>query len=222
MNTSAITTNQTKLHDSPVQTNKFINGSINMFGIIPSALLMTMCLLYGMYLLVHKDYPIVAPTPVPVMPDIFMVDTDIVEILEAQPPVRPVERATPPPTHTIDPVEIEIESELNFNERIVTVKPPIKNALGLGGQMVPFIKIAPQYPSTAASKGIEGYVDVIFDVTELGSTDNIRIVGFLPSAVFNKSVIKAVKGWKYKPNEVDGVAVRTFDIKDRIRFAMEK
>jgi protein TonB len=40
--------------------------------------------------------------------------------------------------------------------------------------------------------------------------------------VFNKSVIKAVKGWKYKPNQVEGVAVRTFDVKDRVRFTMEK
>jgi protein TonB len=88
--------------------------------------------------------------------------------------------------------------------------------------MAPFIKIAPQYPSAAANKGIEGYVDVIFDVTELGSTDNIRITGYVPSAVFNNSVMKAVKGWKYKPNEVNGVAVRTPDVRDRIRFTLEK
>ena len=62
--------------------------------------------------------------------------------------------------------------------------------------MVPFIKIAPQYPANAATKGIEGYMDVMFDVTELGPTDNIRIIGYVSSTVFNKSVIKAVKAWK--------------------------
>jgi protein TonB len=228
MNSSMITTNT--ISDSKLKTNKYINGFMNsatnrianMFGIIPSALVVTLCLLYGMYLLVHKDYPVIVPKTLPVIPEVFMMDTTIDPILEEQPPVRPVEQAAPPPIHNVDPVETEIVGDFNFNERIVTVKPPFKGGLGLGGQMVPFIKIAPQYPATAATRGIEGHVDVMFDVTELGSTDNIRIIGYVPSAVFNKSVIKAVKGWKYKPNEVDGVAVRTFDIKDRIRFTMEK
>lgn len=224
MNNSTITTDT--IRDSTLQTNKFMNKVMNqiakMFGIIPSALVVTLCLLYGMYLLVHKDYPMIVPKKPPVIPEIFMMDTKIVPILETQPPARPVEQVAPPPMHKVDPVEIEIVGDPNFNERIITVKPPIHGSLGLGGQMVPFIKIAPQYPTTAATKGIEGYVDIMFDVTELGSTDNIRIIGYVPSTVFNKSVIKAVKGWKYKPNEVDGVAVRTFDVKDRIRFAMEK
>ncbi|HCS65231.1 MAG TPA: hypothetical protein DIW64_14865 [Cellvibrio sp.] len=228
MYSATITTNT--LPDSKLQTNKYKSGLsnnvanriANMFGIIPSALVVTLCLLYGMYLLVHKDYPMIVPKTPPVIPEIFMMDTTIVPILEEQPPVRPVEQTAPPPMHKVDPVEIEVIGEVNFNEPVVTAKPPIKGLVGLGGQMVPFIKINPQYPSAAASKGIEGYVDVMFDVTELGSTDNIRITGYVPSTVFNKSVIKAVKGWKYKPNEVDGVAVRTFDVKDRIRFAMEK
>ncbi len=228
MNSSTITTNT--IRDSKLQTNKFMSGVensasnriANMFGIIPSALVMTLCLLYGMYLLVHKDYPMIVPKAPPAIPEVFMMDTTIEPILEARPPVRPVEQTAPPPMHNVDPVEVEIVGDPNFNEPVVTVKPPINGVLGLGGQMVPFIKIAPQYPTTAATKGIEGYVDIMFDVTELGSTDNIRIIGYVPSTVFNKSVIKAVKGWKYKPNEVDGVAVRTFDVKDRIRFALEK
>lgn len=224
MNSSTITTST--IHGSTLPTNKMMkvvmSSAVNMFGIIPSALVVTLCLLYAMYLLVHKDYPMVVPKTPPVMPEIFMTDTTIDPILEAQPPVRPVEQAAPPPMHKVDPVEIDLTGMPNFNERIVMVKPPITSGLGLGGQMVPFIKIAPQYPSVAATKGIEGYVDVMFDVTELGFTDNIRIIGYVPSTVFNKSVLKAVKGWRYKPNEVNGVAVRTPDVKDRIRFAMEK
>lgn len=218
MNTSAMTINKKIFSDAVAQRH----GFINILGIIPAAFAMTTCLLYAMYLLVHKDYPLVAPKPVPLMPEVFMTDTVIEEFQKEPPPVRPIEQLPPPPMHKVEPVEVNIEGDPNFRERIITLKPPINDGLGLGGQMVPFIKIAPQYPTAAATKGIEGYVDVMFDVTELGSTDNIRIVGYLPSTVFNKSVIKAVKGWKYKPNEVDGVAVRTFDVKDRIRFAMEK
>lgn len=52
--------------------------------------------------------------------------------------------------HKAGPVEVKIVGESNFNERIITVKSPINGGLGLGSQMVPFIKIVPQYPTTAA------------------------------------------------------------------------
>lgn len=111
-------------------------------------------LLYEMYLLVHRNYPMIVPKTPPVIPEVFMTDTTIDPILEERPPVRPDEQTAPPPLHKVDPVEIEIAGESNFNERIITVKSPFKRGLGLGGQMVPFIKIAPQYPANAATKGV--------------------------------------------------------------------
>lgn len=192
-------------------------------GAIPAALLMTMSLLYAMHYLIHNDYPVAIDDPVVTIPEFIMDTPPPIVTREDEPPVRPVEQQSPPPVNRFDPPEVSIDGDgIHFGDPVDIVKPPIKGIFGMGGQMVPFIKIAPQYPVAAASKGVEGYVDVMFDVTESGATDNIRIIGYVPSAVFNKSVIKAVKGWKYKPNEVDGVAVRTFDVKDRIRFTMEK
>jgi len=192
-------------------------------GVILAALLMTMSLLYAMHYLIHNDYPVAIDDPVATIPEFIMDTPPPIATREDEPPVRPVERQLPPPVNRFDPPEVTIDDGgINLGGPVDIVKPPIKPGFGVGGQMVPFIKIAPQYPTAAATKGVEGYVDVMFDVTELGSTDNIRIIGYVPSSVFNKSVLKAVKGWKYKPNEVDGVAVRTFDVKDRIRFAMEK
>jgi len=192
-------------------------------GVICAALLMTMSLLYAMHYLIHNDYPAVIEDAIATIPEFIMDAPPPIVTREEEPPVRPVEQQLPPPVNRFDPPEVNIDGEgMHLGGPVDIVKPPIKGTFGVGGQMVPFIKIAPQYPVTAASKGVEGYVDVMFDVTELGSTDNIRIIGYVPSAVFNKSVIKAVKGWKYKPNQVDGVAVRTFDVKDRIRFTMEK
>ena len=192
-------------------------------GVTCSALFITMSLLYAMHHLIHNDYPEVVDDPIAPIPQFIMDTPPPIITREDEPPVRPVEQQLPPPVNRFDPPEVDTSGEsMNLGGPVDIVKPPIKGAFGVGGQMVPFIKIAPQYPAAAASKGVEGYVDVMFDVTELGSTDNIRIVGYVPSAVFNKSVIKAVKGWKYKPNQVEGVAVRTFDVKDRVRFTMEK
>jgi protein TonB len=191
-------------------------------GAIPAALLMTLALLYAMHYLIHND-PVVSDDPVATIPEFIMDAPPPIVTREDEPPVRPVEQQLPPPVYRFDPPEVNTGGgSMNLGGPVEIVKPSIKSTFGIGGQMVPFIKIAPQYPAAAASKGVEGYVDVMFDVTELGSTDNIRIVGYVPSTVFNKSVIKAVKGWKYKPNEVEGVAVKTFDVKDRVRFTMEK
>jgi len=192
-------------------------------GVMPAALLMTVSLLYAMHYLIHNDYPVVIDDPREKIPTFIMDTPPPIVTREDEPPVRPVEQQLPPPANRMELLEVVIDgSSLNIRDPVVIAKPPITGTFGMGGQMVPFIKIAPQYPTAAATKGVEGYVDVMFDVTELGSTDNIRIIGYVPSSVFNKSVLKAVKGWKYKPHEVDGVAVRTFDVKDRIRFAMEK
>lgn len=196
---------------------------VRVIGVISAAFLMTMSLLYAMHYLIHNDYPVVIDDPLEQIPEFIMDTPPPIVAREDEPPVRPVERQLPPPVNQFESPEVVIDIDgMNLGDPIVIAKPPITGTFGVGGQMVPFIKITPQYPTAAASKGVEGYVDVMFDVTELGSTDNIRIIGYVPSTVFNKSVIKAVKGWKYKPNEIDGVAVKTFDVKDRIRFAMEK
>ena len=43
---------------------------------------------------------------------------------------------------------------------------------------IPTVMVQPTYPRRAANKGIEGFVDVQFDVTEMGTAENIRIVRF--------------------------------------------
>ncbi|WP_062066449.1 energy transducer TonB [Cellvibrio sp. OA-2007] len=195
---------------------------LNILGIIPSAFIVTSILLYAMYLLVHKDYPIVVPPTHPPMPQIIADFPKVIPVMQEALPVKPIEQTPPPSVNIVEPMEVDSNPGAGFGGPVVITKPPITGVFGIGGQMVPVIKIAPQYPQAAAAKGTEGYVDILFDVTTLGTTENIRIIAYVPSAVFNKSVIKAVQGWKYKPNVVDGAPVKTYDVKDRVRFAMEK
>jgi len=39
----------------------------------------------------------------------------------------------------------------------------------------------------------------MFDVTSEGRVENIRIIEAQPNNIFNRSVISAMKTWKYKP-----------------------
>tara|TARA_B100000809_G_C15134550_1_gene529979 strand:+ start:550 stop:729 length:180 start_codon:yes stop_codon:yes gene_type:complete len=43
-------------------------------------------------------------------------------------------------------------------------------------QLSPFIRVSPRYPRRALMKGVEGYVDVSFDVATFGGTVNISIL----------------------------------------------
>lgn len=81
--------------------------------------------------------------------------------------------------------------------------------------------VAARYPAEALKKAIEGYVDVIFDITSTGATTNVRILKAEPRRVFDRSAIKAVKRWKYRPEVRSGKAVATSGVVARLHFQLE-
>jgi protein TonB len=140
-------------------------------------------------------------------------------LVKPEKPVPPQIQPTAP-----EPEPVEIEVDVKPGVVIGVLKPPVDIVLPVtgGDQAMPFIKVQPQYPATASARGIEGYVDVVFDVAATGATENIRIVNAFPSSVFNRSVVQAIKRWKYKPKLVDNQPVKSFDVRERITFELEK
>ena len=82
--------------------------------------------------------------------------------------------------------------------------------------------VAPDYPARAANKGIEGFVDVRFDVTKTGATNNIEVIAAQPENIFNKSAVNAIKRWKFTPYERDGEVVAFYGMSRRMVFNLEK
>lgn len=186
-----------------------------------ASLLMTFTLLFFMYALVKNDYELVEqPEEIPRIEDIHMKEPPPLENL---PPKieRPIEPEPEPvmPQHEV--VLTPSEPGLIIAERITPDTPDISVASVGGDQLMPFIKVQPNYPVTATQRGIEGFVDVVFDVTEIGATENIRIVHAEPSSIFNRSVIQAIQRWKYRPQLVDGIAVKSYDVRERITFQFD-
>jgi len=75
------------------------------------------------------------------------------------------------------------------------------------GEEVPLVRIEPRYPPRALSRGIEGWVQLEFTVSETGAVVDPVVIDAEPSSIFNSSAVRAVERWKYKPKVVDGVAV---------------
>jgi len=83
---------------------------------------------------------------------------------------------------------------------------PIKVAK-IDSALTPMMQIKPVYPSKAKRMGIEGYVTAELEVDPTGHVTEITIVKSEPEGVFDKSVYKALKRWKFRPKTVDGKAV---------------
>ncbi len=79
---------------------------------------------------------------------------------------------------------------------------------------------APQYPDTARTRGIEGWVDVQFLVNVDGSVSEAAIVGAQPVGVFEQSALEAVRHWRYQPVLRDGAAVSQ-RARVRVRFTVQ-
>jgi protein TonB len=71
----------------------------------------------------------------------------------------------------------------------------------------PVFQIPPIYPIRARRTGIEGTVTVGFTITKDGSVKNAKIIKAKPRGVFDRAVLRAVRGWRFKPKVVDGKAV---------------
>ncbi|TNE58303.1 MAG: energy transducer TonB [Alphaproteobacteria bacterium] len=64
---------------------------------------------------------------------------------------------------------------------------------------VPIVRVPPNYPESAARKGIEGWVAVRFTVNEYGQVSDVHVSESEPPGIFDKAAVNAVKKWKYNP-----------------------
>jgi len=145
----------------------------------------------------------------------------------------PVEKNVKPPERLPEPAEVPeqlppIESSSDTTPVGVTGAPatpttPVLTSGTLGNVdsgLINIINAQPDYPIAASQKGLEGYVIVSFDVTELGTVDNVEILE-TSSSVFNRAAIKAAYRSRYKPKTVDGTSQRTQGLRKMFRFEME-
>ena len=84
--------------------------------------------------------------------------------------------------------------------------------------VVPIVRVNPQYPLRASERGIEGWVEVIFTISKLGTVKNPSVLNSHPSSIFDRSALKAIRKWKYNPKIEDGEPVERSGIKVRLKF----
>ena len=88
------------------------------------------------------------------------------------------------------------------------------------GDYLPIVKVAPMYPRRAQSRGLEGYCDLEFTVTPLGTTTGVSVI-FCSSSLFERASVQALLKFKYKPRVVNGTAIAVPGLRHRITFQIE-
>jgi protein TonB len=87
--------------------------------------------------------------------------------------------------------------------------------------IVPLVRVPPQYPVRASERGIEGWVIVEFTIAPNGTVKDAVVVDSEPARIFDRAALRAVQKWKYKPKIVDGSPVERTGIQIKFPFELE-
>jgi protein TonB len=139
-----------------------------------------------------------------------------------------VERERPPPT----PETPRMAFAAGGIENNVAQLTPVVDARGAMSRMsmsagsdrdvIPLVRIAPDYPPRALSRGLEGWVQVQFTITATGTVKDPVVVNAEPKQIFDDAALKAIARWRYNPRVEGGVAVERVGVQTIIRFQLDQ
>ena len=154
-----------------------------------------------------------------------------VRLLEEPPPITRKPPVAPPevePPPVVDPPEltpVRVCEKIECGTPVEPPPPDTPEVTGTGvdtdGEFLPIMKVAPEYPRGAASRGIEGYVLLEFTVTASGSVRDPVVVDARPPGVFDRAATAASLKFRYKPRVLNGQPVDVRGVRNLILFELE-
>jgi protein TonB len=138
-----------------------------------------------------------------------------------------IERELPPVTPEIPSIALN-SGDVGGN--VVSLAPTIDTGgamtglqLGAGSDrdVMPLVRINPDYPPRALNRGIEGWVQVQFTITEQGTVTDAIVVDSSPKNIFDEAALKAISRWRYNPKVEGGVSQARIGMQTILRFTLE-
>lgn len=145
---------------------------------------------------------------------------EITQLKERVRPKKPPEPKKPPPPPKVKVANTGKPPPVALNMEMPTVSVPVSAGSGpyIGqwrtgdpaaeGDVIPIVRIDPQWPREALLSGIEGWVLVEFTITEDGGVEDPDVLESEPRRMFDRNAIRAILKWKFKPRIIDGKPVR--------------
>lgn len=144
-------------------------------------------------------------------------DSDLETRTRVKPPKPPPPKEPPPPPKIKIATPPPQATPVPFAMPKVVVPTQISGGAFLGGyvggdasaygELIPLVRIQPQYPRNAARDKIEGYVVMELTVNPDGSVRSARPVESKPRGVFEQAAVQSIIKWRFKPKVVDGKPV---------------
>lgn len=88
--------------------------------------------------------------------------------------------------------------------------------------VVPLVRVSPQYPPDAMMRGIEGWVHVMFTISPSGTVKDVEVMDADPKGYFERAAMNAVKRYKYKPKIENGNPVERPGVEVVLSFKLER
>lgn len=150
-------------------------------------------------------------------------DTDVATKREER-----AEREPPPPAPDMPRISL---SSGGVQNNVAQLTPVVDAAgamsrlsltAGSDQDVIPLVRINPDYPPRALSRGLEGWVQVQFTITETGAVKDPIVVDSDPKSIFDEAALRAISRWRYNPKVEGGVAVERVGVQTVIRFVLEQ
>jgi protein TonB len=185
----------------------------------------TFGLFWAMQALIGMNAKLIEGRPAPSIEFVRLKRDTTPEEKKREPPKREKPEQQPPPP------EMDLAKNINPSDAVGEIMPMVDTAvelgkassLGAGGgdsDVVPLVRVDPEYPPRAKQRRIEGWVDVEFTIGPAGTVENPKVIGASPPGVFEQATLRAVRRYRYSAMIVDGVAVARHGIQLRIRFKL--
>ena len=141
-------------------------------------------------------------------PELIEEITEVVEEVERQVTI------SDGPDLNIDRSQVQMDTGLELSNASISAT---------DGDYLPLVAIAPQYPTRAAQRGIQGWCLVSFTVDGLGNVaeETIVVVDAEPANIFDRSSQRAAARFKFQPRGVDGKGVEVAGVQYLFRYELE-
>ena len=138
----------------------------------------------------------------------------IEEVIEVAEEVERQVTISDGPDLNIDRSQVQMDTGLELSNASISAT---------DGDYLPLVAIAPQYPTRAAQRGIQGWCLVSFTVDGLGNVveETIAVVDAEPANIFNRSSERAAARFKFQPRVVDGKGVEVSGVQYLFRYELE-
>jgi periplasmic protein TonB len=144
-------------------------------------------------------------------------DTDLETRQRTKPEKPPPPKNPPPPQLKVQAQQPQQQNPTPFNLPNLNLSANVTGGPFLGnfqaanlsgdGELIPILRIQPQYPREAAREGLSGEVVVEAVVAPDGTVRTARVIRANPRGYFEQAALASVRKSKFRPKIVDGKAV---------------